>query len=188
MAKTTKPTKQQVAQAKARAGGNNPIKVTNAGLKKLGGAAVLAASMTPVGRVVRTAATVAKVGSAARASAKGLKAAQGASLAKGAAKTAASSGKYERNITNITAKANMEKGLSKKESYAKAAKTMDTRKSMAMDESKKILARAAAEKKAAAIAKNLKGTKPMQNVPKDVSDRFNATVKKLAAESAKKKK
>jgi hypothetical protein len=66
MAKTTKPTKQQIAQAKARAGGNNPIKVTNAGLKKLGGAAVLAASMTPVGRVVRTAATVAKVGSAAK--------------------------------------------------------------------------------------------------------------------------
>ena len=35
---------------------------------------------------------------------------------------------------------------------------------------------------------NLKGTKPMQNVPKDVSNRFNATVKKLAAESAKKSK
>jgi hypothetical protein len=36
--------------------------------------------------------------------------------------------------------------------------------------------------------KNLKNTKPMQNVPKDVSDRFNATVKRLAAEEAKKKK
>ena len=146
------------------------------------------ASATPVGRAVKAAATVAKAGSAARATARGLKAAQGPSLAKGAAKTAASSGKYERNITNITAKANMQKGLSKKESYTKAAKTMDARKSMSVDESKKILARAAAEKKAATISKNLKGTKPMQNVPKDVSDRFNATVKRLAAESAKKKK
>jgi hypothetical protein len=33
-----------------------------------------------------------------------------------------------------------------------------------------------------------KGTKKMENVPKDVSDRFNATVKRLAAEEAKKKK
>jgi hypothetical protein len=56
-----KPTKQQIAQAKARAGGNNHIKVTNAGLKKLGGAAVLAASFTPVGRGVKAAGTVAKV-------------------------------------------------------------------------------------------------------------------------------
>ena len=55
MAKTTKPTKQQVAQAKARAGGNNPVKVTNAGLKKLGGAALIAASMTPAGRAVKAA-------------------------------------------------------------------------------------------------------------------------------------
>jgi aspartate 1-decarboxylase len=62
----TKPTKQQVAQAKARAGGNNPVKVTNAGLKKLGSAAVIAASFTPAGRVVRGAATVAKAASGAR--------------------------------------------------------------------------------------------------------------------------
>jgi hypothetical protein len=55
-----KPTKQQIAQAKARAGGNNPIKVTDAGLKKLGSAAVIAASLTPVGRVAKTAGTVAK--------------------------------------------------------------------------------------------------------------------------------
>jgi hypothetical protein len=60
MAKTTKPTKQQIAQAKARAGGNNPVKVTNAGLKKLGSAAVIAASFTPVGRAAKTAGTVAK--------------------------------------------------------------------------------------------------------------------------------
>jgi hypothetical protein len=186
-----KPTKQQVAQAKARAGGNNPIKVTDAGLKKLGKAAVTAATFVPAGRAVKVAVTAAKAvkaGSAARATARGLKAAQGPSLAKGAAKTAASSGKYERNIANITAKANMQKGLSKKESYAKAAKTMDARNSISVNESKKILARAAAEKKAAAISKNLKNTKPMENVPKGVSSRFNDTVKRLAAEEAKKKK
>jgi hypothetical protein len=61
MAKTSKPTKQQVAQAKARAGGNNPVKVTDAGLKKLGSAAVLAASITPSGRAaVKTAGAIAK--------------------------------------------------------------------------------------------------------------------------------
>jgi hypothetical protein len=38
----SKPTKQQIAQAKARAGGNDPIKVTNAGLKRLGNATLQA--------------------------------------------------------------------------------------------------------------------------------------------------
>jgi hypothetical protein len=79
MAKTTKPTKQQVAQAKARAGGNNPVKVTNADLKKLGSAALTAASFIPAGRAVKVAATAAKAAtkasSAARANARGLKAA-----------------------------------------------------------------------------------------------------------------
>lgn len=60
MATAKKPTKQQIAQAKARAGGNNPIKVTNAGLKKLGQAAVIAASFTPVGRGAKAVATAAK--------------------------------------------------------------------------------------------------------------------------------
>jgi hypothetical protein len=55
-----KPTKQQVAQAKARAGGNNPIKVTNAGLKKLGEAAVIAASFAPAGRAVKAVASTGK--------------------------------------------------------------------------------------------------------------------------------
>lgn len=66
MATAKKPTKQQIAQAKARAGGNNPVKVTNAGLKKLGQAALIAASFTPVGRVARGAATAAKAASGAR--------------------------------------------------------------------------------------------------------------------------
>lgn len=64
MAKTTKPTKQQIAQAKARAGGNNPVKVTNAGLKKLGNAALMAASFTPTGRVAKVASAVSKLGKA----------------------------------------------------------------------------------------------------------------------------
>jgi len=62
-----KPTKQQIAQAKARAGGNNPIKVTNAGLKKLGSAALLAASFTPAGRVIKTASTASKMAKTADA-------------------------------------------------------------------------------------------------------------------------
>jgi hypothetical protein len=66
MAKAIKPTKQQIAQAKARAGGNNPINVTNAGLKKLGSAAVIAASMTPVGRGIKAASMVAKAASTAK--------------------------------------------------------------------------------------------------------------------------
>jgi hypothetical protein len=79
MAKTTKPTKQQIAQAKARAGGNNPVKVTNAELKKLGSGALIAASFTPAGRAVKTAATAvkaaSKASSAARANTRALKAA-----------------------------------------------------------------------------------------------------------------
>jgi hypothetical protein len=63
-----KPTKQQVAQAKARAGGNNPVKVTNPDLKKLGSAALTAASFIPAGRAVKVAATAAKA--AAKATAK----------------------------------------------------------------------------------------------------------------------
>ena len=56
----TKPTKQQLAQSKARAGGNNPIKVTSSGLKKLGTAAAIAASLTPVGRGAKIAGIIAK--------------------------------------------------------------------------------------------------------------------------------
>jgi len=42
--------------------------------------------------------------------------------------------------------------------------------------------------KADKLVSNLKNTKPLENVPKDVSTRFNATIKRLAAEEAKKKK
>jgi hypothetical protein len=67
MAKTSKPTKQQIAQAKARAGGNNPVKVTNAELKKLGSGALIAASFTPAGRAVKVAATAVKAAKTAKA-------------------------------------------------------------------------------------------------------------------------
>ena len=63
----TKPTKQQVAQGKARAGGNNPIKVTDAGLKKLGKAAITAATLLPAGRAVKVAATATKAAKAVKA-------------------------------------------------------------------------------------------------------------------------
>jgi hypothetical protein len=66
MAATPKPTKQQIAQAKARAGGNNPIKVTDAGLKKLGKVAVTAATLLPAGRAVKAVTTAAKTAKTAK--------------------------------------------------------------------------------------------------------------------------
>lgn len=59
-AKPTKPTAQQIAQAKVRAGGNNPIKVTDAGLKKLANATVIAASVVMPGAALRDAVLLAK--------------------------------------------------------------------------------------------------------------------------------
>ena len=67
MAAAKKPTAQQKAQAKARAGGNDPIKVTKAGVKRLGQGALIAASLTPVGRGVKVASMAVKAGKAARA-------------------------------------------------------------------------------------------------------------------------
>ena len=60
MAKTTKPTKQQVAQGKARAGGNNPVNVTNAELKKLATGVVTAVSLVAPGAAIRDAVLLAK--------------------------------------------------------------------------------------------------------------------------------
>ena len=111
----TKPTKQQVAQAKARAGGNNPIKVTNSGLKKLGSAALLAASFTPVGRAAKVAATVAKATKTAKAEgvmAKTAAAAKTAQIAKNSVKakpaakpvgnTANESRAFERMVSSVS--------------------------------------------------------------------------------------
>ena len=169
MAKTTKPTKQQVAQAKARAGGNNPVKVTDAGLKKLGSVAIMAASLTPVGRGVKTAATLAKAGSAARATARGLKAANKPTKAK-------ASGVGDNSKISVETR----RGVLKNTPPARANRTRGG--GMAT------LKRQDAAAKADKLVSNLKNTKPMENVPKDVSDRFNATIKRLAAEEAKKKK
>ena len=127
--------------------------------KQIGGVVLTVAGPGKVVKGVQAAAKVAKAVNTAKAGSKALKAAQGPSLAKGAAKTAASSGKYERNIVKITAKANQEKGLSRKEAYAKASKTQDNRNAISVAESKKILARAKAEKDALAIANSTKSPK-----------------------------
>jgi hypothetical protein len=96
-----KPTKQQVAQAKARAGGNNPVKVTNAGLKKLGSAALIAASFTPVGRVAKGVTMAAKATKVAKAAGK-YTPAQKASLAKATATAKKTAAKVEkRAMKNI---------------------------------------------------------------------------------------
>jgi hypothetical protein len=57
-------------------------------------------------------------------------------------------------------------------------------KKVAKKAAAKAAAKKAATKKASAIVKNLKNTKPMENVPKGVSNRFDATLKKQKAETA----
>ena len=195
-----KPTKQQAAQAKARAGGNNPVKVTNAGLKKLGSAALIAASLTPAGRSVKTAATAvkaaSKVSSAARANARGLKAAN-----KPTNKTGAMADRSDRRalqgnsnlIKNASpARPNRTRGgsLGAIKTYGGqglATAKLTPKEAARQAEITKEL-NPARKAKDLTSKKNLKNTKPMANVPKDVSSRFNATVKRLAAEEAKKKK
>jgi hypothetical protein len=108
MAKTTKPTKQQVAQAKARAGGNNPVKVTNAGLKKLGSAALIAASLTPAGRAVKGASVAAKAIKAE------------AIMAKAGSNAAAKAGSRADAKRGVYAKENMPKKFIKKTESTKA--------------------------------------------------------------------
>ena len=63
-----KPTAQQIAQAKARAGGNNPIKVTKAGVKRLGTAALIASNFLPVGRAAKIASRFASASKATKLS------------------------------------------------------------------------------------------------------------------------
>ena len=76
MAKKQKPTKAQVAYGKARAGGQNPMKITDAELRKAGkAAAIIAINAIPAGRV---ASTVAKIASLSKAT----KLASGASKVK----------------------------------------------------------------------------------------------------------
>ena len=194
MAKTTKPTKQQIAQAKARAGGNNPVKVTNAGLKKLGSAAVTAATFVPAGRAVKVAVTAAKA-------AKGAKAAKTAKSARQAYDYPVSGKSANKVIPNVgKAKAEYRYGkdmdISKtvkiKDAVSPSGRTTSRGGALQVERQNTRLAAPLSKAEAKANARGLKaankGTKKMQNVPKDVSDRFNATVKRLAAEEAKKKK
>ena len=231
MAKTTKPTKQQVAQAKARAGGNNPVKVTDAGLKKLGSVAIMAASLTPVGRGVKAASMVAKAASTAKRTkimANATKKAEATKIAKTAAKKPESSVKVVKAQGKASNKFRNEKEAERlaRTAKPKTASSKDLRGTARQDYevakikvSDNVTARVPAKSnyefakdmsrfgkiqkqnagplkptkaEAKANARGLKaankGTKPMENVPKDVSDRFNATIKRLAAEEAKKKK
>lgn len=71
-----KPSKQQKAYGKARAGGNNPMKITGDDVRRAGkAAAILAINLTPTGRA---ASTVAKIASLSKAT----KLASGASKVK----------------------------------------------------------------------------------------------------------
>jgi hypothetical protein len=209
MAKTTKPTKQQIAQAKARAGGNNPIKVTNAGLKKFGQAAVTAATFVPAGRAAKIAVTAAKAAKTAKA-AKAVKTAKSSRQAG----DYAISGKSAKNVmpkygsgggnyrfgrdTDISDNVKIKDTMSPsgKVYIRGGAAQVDKQNARLTAPLSKAEAKAnarglkAANKttKASKVQKKITSTKKMENVPKDVSDRFNATVKRLAAEEAKKKK
>lgn len=129
----------------------DPAAAINAGLMKRKSGEIISP-----GKVI--AKVVAKVAgkAAAKTTAKALKSAKGPSLAKGAKKIDASSGAYERAIVKMKAQDNMILGSSKKAAYTKAAKASDAARVKDIAESKKILALAAKEKKAAQIAKALK--------------------------------
>ena len=76
MAKKQKPTKAQVAYGKARAGGNNPMKISGDDVRRAAkAAAIVAINLTPTGRA---ASTVAKIASLSKAT----KLASGASKVK----------------------------------------------------------------------------------------------------------
>jgi len=143
------------------------------------------ASATPVGRAVKVAATAAKVAkaeTAASASARALKAAQGKSLASPVKKAVAKKNSKERLVAQNLAKSNIKVfKQNPKSAYSNAARTADDIKARDIKFSKKPL-------KNTYDKKTMKNVKPMQDVPKGVSDRFNATLKKLSAEEAKKKK
>jgi hypothetical protein len=97
MAAAKKPTAQQKAQAKARAGGNDSIKVTKAGVKRLGQGALIAASLTPVGRGVKIASTAVKAGKAVKTA----NIAKQSALKAGQSKTLADKAKLEKLASAI---------------------------------------------------------------------------------------
>jgi hypothetical protein len=172
--KAPKPTKAQLAEAKVRAAASGIAMNQSAkGLRNASKAIVAGASMLPAGRAVKVAATAAKAatkaGSAARANARGLKAANKPTKA-------AKSGEGNNKLISVEAR----RGALKNSPPARANRTRGGGLST--------LKRQDAAAKADKSVSNLKNTKPMENVPKGVSDRFNATVKRLAAEEAAKKK
>jgi hypothetical protein len=99
MAKAQKPTKQQIAQGKARAGGNNPVNVTNAELKKLATGVVTAVSLVAPGAAVRDAVLLAKAIKAGKLTKDTIRAAEISKLQK-----AAQEKPYVRNYRGTQAK------------------------------------------------------------------------------------
>ena len=207
MAKTTKPTKQQIAQAKARAGGNNPVKVTNAELKKLGSGALIAASFIPAGRAVKVAATAVKAAKTAKAASiaqkknyaqkvtapakRVVKAAKAEAKAntrglKAAQQPTRASKSNEVKMVNKLAEKNRGMGQKNPDAVRNAARVYDQIRGVET----RAAARNAAAKttRASKMQKKVTNIKKMEDVPKDVSDRFMATLNKLSAESAKKGK
>jgi hypothetical protein len=150
----------------------DPAAAINAGLMKKQSGEI----MSPGKVVAKVAAKVAGK-AAAKASTKALKAAQGPSLAKGAKKIDASSGAYERAIVKMKAQDNMILGDSRKVAYGKSAKASDAARVKNIAESKKILARAKADKVAAAIAKPTKSTK----LSKEDTKKFTSQIDRDAA-------
>ena len=79
-----KPTKQQIAQGKARAGGNNAVNVTNADLKKLANGVAIAVSLAAPGAAFRDAVLLAKAIKAGKVTKDTIRAAEVAKLKKAA--------------------------------------------------------------------------------------------------------
>jgi hypothetical protein len=134
-----KPTKQQVAQARARAGGNKPVKVTNAGLKKLGSGALIAASFTPVGR----AAKIVKAASTAKKASASARAAQGAKITaqqKATTSTKAKATSLEKQIKEIETQMKANAARAKELANAKRGPGAPDRVSGLLDTNKKLAA------------------------------------------------
>lgn len=213
--KAPKPTKAQLAEAKVRAAASGIAMNQSAkGLRNASKAIVAGASMLPAGRAVKVATTAAK---AIKAEATMAKAGSNAA-AKANSRADAKRGVYAKEnmpkkfikkteSTKAEAKANA-RGLKAANKPTKAAKSGEGNNKLISVEVRRgvlkntpparanrtrgggmaTLKRQEAAAKADKLVSNLKNTKPMENVPKGTSDRFNATLKRLATEEAKKKK
>ena len=161
------------------------------------------ATATPAGRVAKTATTAVKsatkVSSAARANTRALKAANkdvGIKYKKGYNESNYS-GRNESKPkqvakSKVRSTSNIKAPMTSPSSYKSAKSGYNT---WAKNNPELAKANPPSGKYGPKISRSekenknfIKNTKPMENVPKDVSDRFRATVKRLAAEEAKKKK